>query len=446
MNGGPGCSSLIGAFAENGPLNFIDNTTNLASNPHAWSQLGHVLYIDQPVGTGFSPTTASEPVSDIDKITTDFYAWLKSFYEHFPHLSKKKLYMTGESYAGIFIPYFASEIMRNHDSFPLDLVSISLGDGVFGNNAAMSDVMAGSIMKSFAPSLGTPDDILDAFSAADRICGFDSVSEAANQYPPRGPINIPGNPENLNFKRDDSDSLFRRDLISMGKCNIKPTTPSAISASILNSTCYGPCATYATAADYLNTLFNKPPESCHSPYNIKYNCSSIDPNPIIFEYFNRPDVQDALHIPDSIRRDNNTYLFQPCNQEIINSLYTLANTPTPPAYTIIPDLLSIHNISVNIYQGGLDFRVNHLGVELVLQNMTWNGAQGFQKRPTKLFDAELRHQEEGGNGSAGDSEPIGVWTEERGLSYHLFSSGGHVLPLDQPRAMFNYVKEVVVGG
>lgn len=57
-------------------MSFVGNSTKLESNPHSWSNLGHVLYIDQLVGTGYS--TASDPylVHDMGRVTSDFYAWL----------------------------------------------------------------------------------------------------------------------------------------------------------------------------------------------------------------------------------------------------------------------------------------------------------------------------------------------------------------------------------
>jgi carboxypeptidase C (cathepsin A) len=57
MNGGPGSSSMIGLFQETGPcfVNSDSNSTTL--NPWAWNQNVNMLYIDQPVQTGFSYDT-----------------------------------------------------------------------------------------------------------------------------------------------------------------------------------------------------------------------------------------------------------------------------------------------------------------------------------------------------------------------------------------------------
>ena len=54
LTGGPGCASEIALFYENGPYKIGEDNQTIVSNPHSWNSHANLLYVDQPVGTGFS--------------------------------------------------------------------------------------------------------------------------------------------------------------------------------------------------------------------------------------------------------------------------------------------------------------------------------------------------------------------------------------------------------
>jgi len=57
LTGGPGCASEIALFNENGPYKFPSDmtaTSPLSSNQYSWNNSANLLYVDQPIGTGFS--------------------------------------------------------------------------------------------------------------------------------------------------------------------------------------------------------------------------------------------------------------------------------------------------------------------------------------------------------------------------------------------------------
>ena len=101
LNGGPGCSSLEGFFQENGPFTWQPGTLAPVSNPYSWVNLTNMLWVDQPVGTGFSTGNATA-TSQFD-IASDFVKFFKNFEQLFG-IKNYKIFVTGESYAGRYVP------------------------------------------------------------------------------------------------------------------------------------------------------------------------------------------------------------------------------------------------------------------------------------------------------------------------------------------------------
>ncbi|KAJ1560263.1 hypothetical protein HK405_007695, partial [Cladochytrium tenue] len=105
LNGGPGCSSLVGLFEENGPLHVQDNTS-MTANPYSWNTVANVLYVEQPVGTGYSyapELESSEFTVGILGLAATFYTFLNGWYTVFNETKDFDLYIAGESYAGYYI-------------------------------------------------------------------------------------------------------------------------------------------------------------------------------------------------------------------------------------------------------------------------------------------------------------------------------------------------------
>ena len=110
---GPGCSSMYGLFAENGPWTYRNKTGEWDTNPYSWHQLGHIVYVDQPVSVGLSFGNGSSIYNEHD-VAKDFYGFLQIFLDTFPELRSKTLHLTGESYAGMYVPYMADYIRQQN--------------------------------------------------------------------------------------------------------------------------------------------------------------------------------------------------------------------------------------------------------------------------------------------------------------------------------------------
>ncbi|KAL4449695.1 hypothetical protein ABPG74_007518 [Tetrahymena malaccensis] len=128
LNGGPGCSSLTGLFAENGPFKVNDDLT-LSSNPYSWNSNANLVFVDQPVGTGYSRAGFNEFTHNETQIAEDFYQFLLGLYGRFPQFKGKKLFITGESYAGHYIPAISAKIVSQNNQW-IKLAGSAIGNGL----------------------------------------------------------------------------------------------------------------------------------------------------------------------------------------------------------------------------------------------------------------------------------------------------------------------------
>ncbi|GAB2250559.1 hypothetical protein Droror1_Dr00016809 [Drosera rotundifolia] len=133
LSGGPGCSSSIALFYENGPFK-VNDQLNLVWNTYGWDQASNILFVDQPVGTGFSYTNDSRDFRhDENGISNDLYSFMQAFFAAHPDYAKNDFYITGESYAGHYVPAFASRINEGNRAgkgIKINLKGIAIGNGL----------------------------------------------------------------------------------------------------------------------------------------------------------------------------------------------------------------------------------------------------------------------------------------------------------------------------
>jgi carboxypeptidase C (cathepsin A) len=171
INGGPGSSSMIGLFQENGPCG-VDIKGNVYNNPYSWSNASNMIFIDQPTQTGFSysipvpgyldPTsqnivtlpdavcpdyavefgtcgTYSYPNETLTADSTpnaapNFWKTLQGFMGAFPKYSRDSFHFSSESYGGHYGPVFNEYIeQQNEKNIPgahqIKLETVLIGNG-----------------------------------------------------------------------------------------------------------------------------------------------------------------------------------------------------------------------------------------------------------------------------------------------------------------------------
>jgi len=138
LNGGPGCSSLLGWSQEHGPASFKENSAEFKLNLNSWNRFANVLYLESPAGVGFSTIASYKErdwaVDDQSSGKQNLEALL-DFLQKFPSYQNNDLYISGESYAGIYVPILVSNIldwnkvqMFDHDK--IRIKGMMIGNGV----------------------------------------------------------------------------------------------------------------------------------------------------------------------------------------------------------------------------------------------------------------------------------------------------------------------------
>ncbi|KIM43509.1 hypothetical protein M413DRAFT_68801 [Hebeloma cylindrosporum] len=108
LNGGPGCSSMIGLFQENGPCTVNADGATTTLNPFSWNNISNMIYIDQPIGTGFSFGT--DNVNSTQSAAPFVWQAFQILFESqaFSKFSTREFILATESYGGHYGPAFVT--------------------------------------------------------------------------------------------------------------------------------------------------------------------------------------------------------------------------------------------------------------------------------------------------------------------------------------------------
>ena len=120
LNGGPGCSSLLGTsyeiigfLQEIGPYYLEDGVDykvgdNLTFNNHSWHNVSNLLFFQSPTGVGYSYNLEENYTHNDHNTAQDNLNALVDFFKKFPEYQNRSFWIAGESYAGRYIPDLAS--------------------------------------------------------------------------------------------------------------------------------------------------------------------------------------------------------------------------------------------------------------------------------------------------------------------------------------------------
>ncbi|ORZ39255.1 Alpha/Beta hydrolase protein [Catenaria anguillulae PL171] len=347
LNGGPGCSSLEGMLLENGPM-LVDANGNLRENPHSWHKHANILYVDQPVGTGFSFSTTSKLVHDQVEMAKYFVGFLERFFELFPHLetSDVRLYLSGESYAGTYIPYIARAIVDRN----------------------------AKVTPSFSPSTSTL-----RWSLQGMVIG-NGWMDSPNQY------------------RAYIDYAVKHNILNGTYLQVAESKWTSCKEQL---ELHGPLTRINVCEQIADQVMEQSKVNhgglCMNVYDIRLRdaavgdrCGAMWPDslPGLYRFLHNATVVQFIHADQS--RD----VWTECADSVFNAF---RGDKSMASVTLLPDL--IPHVPLYLYSGDQDYICNHFGTEAMLKDLKW-GIGLTRAPPSTVFytgDERLGTIQQAGN-------------------------------------------------
>ncbi|KAI8954212.1 Alpha/Beta hydrolase protein [Xylaria longipes] len=368
LNGGPGCSSEDGAMMEIGPYRLKDND-NLQYNNGSWHEFANLLFVDNPVGTGYSYVDTNSYVHELDEMADQFVIFLEKWYQLFPEYEHDDIYIAGESFAGQHIPYIARAILernkKTETSKRWNLQGLMIGNGWIAPNEQYEAYITFAYEKGIVEK---GSELSSKLEGQLRTCRNDLALTNSNKIANRACEQILSDMLRLTQKKGKNGE---NQCVNMYDVRLTDTYPS--------------CG------------MNWPPD-------LQY----------VTPYLRKQEVVEALHI-----NPNKNTGWTECNGAVGNAFNT---QKSEPAVNLLPDLLK--EVRVLLFSGSEDLICNHMGTEAFLSNLEWNGGKGFEVSPGNWAPRRPWTFE-------GDA--AGFWQEARNLTYVLFNNSSHMVPFDYPR-------------
>ncbi|EKM76102.1 hypothetical protein AGABI1DRAFT_45474 [Agaricus bisporus var. burnettii JB137-S8] len=378
-NGGPGCSSLEGLLQENGPFSWSWGQAKPTQNDRSWTNLSSVLWVEQPVGTGYSQ---GEPnIRNEEDLAEQLVGFLQQFLEVFSEMKGKKLYLTGESYAGTYVPYIANHIFENPDKLELDLQGIWIADPSLSWDVVQEQIPAVNFVHKYEHVFALNQTAMKELDEIALRCNYAGYMDEFVTYPPKGPLPLPGKSTFADPGCDVWDLIFEEAIRVNPAFNI-----------------YRIFDTFPILWDVLG---------------FPGSFEQVQLAPV---YFDRPDVKAAINAPSDVT-------WSECSNVRV---FPKGDGSLPSALTVLPNVIEKSNRSVIIH-GLADFILIAEGMTCTffhLFSSLWNGKQGFQ---TPIEDDSFIID---GVGALGNSHT------ERGLTYVEVALSGHMIPQFSPVAAF----------
>ncbi|KAM4692295.1 lysosomal protective protein-like isoform 2-T3 [Rhinophrynus dorsalis] len=388
LNGGPGCSSLDGLLTEHGPFLIQPDGNTLEYNPYSWNKIANVLYLEAPAGVGFSYSDDKDYKTNDTEVAHNNYLALKQFFLLFPEFSKNDLYITGESYGGVYVPSLAVEVSQDPS---INLKGIAVGNGL--------------------SSYESNDNSLIYFAYYHGILGSQLWGELQKFCCPAGSCQFYNNPDgNCSLRVQEA----MHDVYSTGLniYNLYKACDGGAPGEVRDKgdhiTVYHP----GMISPSLLTHWNKKLVSLslvQKPIRMDPPCINSTASRT---FLNNPFVRKALHIPPEVQQ------WEVCSYDVY-SAYGRVYESMKDHYL---KLLSTLKYRILVYNGDVDMACNFLGDQWFVDSLQQKVQ--VQRRPW-LYNEE------------GEQQQIGGFVKEySNLTFLTIKGAGHMVPTDKPSAAY----------
>ncbi|EGY16142.1 carboxypeptidase cpdS [Verticillium dahliae VdLs.17] len=390
LNGGPGCSSLIGLLTENGPFLWQEGTLAPTPNSYSWTNLTNVIWIEQPVGVGYSQGIPS--ITNEVELGQQFIGFWRNFIETFD-LHGVTTYITGESYAGYYVPYIADAFITAADDTYYKLGGVAINDPILGDSTLHQQAVIFPFIEYWQNLFYLNDSYLDALRWTHESCNYSTYLDTYGTFPPPpGPFPV------LDDPYADMSGNYTCDIFDL-----------AYQAAIEQNPCFN-IYHITDTCPFKSSQLDNANQGDYAPPGAQI-------------YFNRADVKKALNAPD-------VDWFECTPNNVFgggDSSSQASDTSLAPAQNDVLKRVIEHTNNTIIGVGRLDFLLPPNGTLFALQNVTWNGAQGFQSYPQDQTFYVPFHPEYN-TGRLSESGTVGQWGHERGVTYYEVQLAGHEIP------------------
>ncbi|OLL24784.1 Carboxypeptidase Y [Neolecta irregularis DAH-3] len=382
LNGGPGCSSLFGLFEELGPSRINEDGINLDYNKYSWNNNANLMFLDQPLGTGFSYGNVN--VSSTTAAAKDVFAFLTLFLQNFPKYSNRDFYIAGESYAGHYIPAIAKAILEHTKGNSKEFYSVASQTEV--------DAIPKINLKSILIGNGYVNPLIQYLKYPEMACD--------NRY---GPV------------LTEYDCTYMRTLYPMcadliRKCD---STGSQLSC--------------AFAENFCDSLMFSPIEDAGiDVYDVRHLCPSTDTTPCypldaaMEKYLNQPSVMKAIGAE--------VEKFKACNAQVDDQFF-ITGDMMKTYVDEIPVLLE-QGMPILIYAGEADYICNWKGCLAWVESLEWSGSLEFSSTSFSKFGGEKNW---------------GLVKSYANLTFLIIHDSGHFVPLNAPEAASVMIDQWISG-